>query len=181
MYILEFAIMSLWVMLPALIPNNVAVLTSGGRPIDLNKKWNNKRLLGDGKTLYGTIGGLTAGILTGIILNILQPSMASITHISLIKLSPGVIISLSTGSMIGDIIGSFIKRRLRMKRGKSFPILDQNDFLIGSLIFVEIFSGDNIGHLLSLDGLIFLLVFTPLIHVFVNILAYKSGIKKEPW
>ena len=37
--ILETVAVAVWVMLPAYIPNNVAVLAGGGRPIDGGRTW----------------------------------------------------------------------------------------------------------------------------------------------
>ena len=49
----DAALVGVWLMLPALIPNSAAVLFGGGRPMDFGKSWRGKRLLGDGKTWKG--------------------------------------------------------------------------------------------------------------------------------
>ena len=59
------ALSGFWLMLPAFLPNSAAVLFGGGRPIDFGRSWHGKRILGDGKTWTGLIGGITAGTALG--------------------------------------------------------------------------------------------------------------------
>ena len=44
-----------------------------------------------------------------------------------------VVLALACGSLFGDMFKSFFKRRMGMKRGASFPLVDQLDFVVGSL------------------------------------------------
>jgi len=60
MDIVAVVVVAFWVMLPAYIPNNVAVLAGGGRPIDGGRTLGGSRLLGDGKTWRGTAAGTAA-------------------------------------------------------------------------------------------------------------------------
>ena len=56
-----------WVYVPALLPNTFAPFVGGGTPVDFGKSWKGKRLLGDGKTWRGFIGGaLIGGLLIGL-------------------------------------------------------------------------------------------------------------------
>ena len=49
---------------PAYVANAVPVLFGkGARPIDFNKSINGKRILGDNKTIRGTLSGIIAGII----------------------------------------------------------------------------------------------------------------------
>lgn len=82
---------------------------------------------------------------------------------------------LSFGALIGDLIGSFIKRRLNLERGHPTPPLDQLDFIVGALVFSFII------FIPPLEIIIVLLVLTPMIHLTANIIGYKLGLKKEPW
>ena len=53
--VVETVAVAIWAMLPAYIPNNVAVLAGGGRPIDGGRTLDDgNRALGDGKTWRGT-------------------------------------------------------------------------------------------------------------------------------
>ena len=61
-------ILIMWYLLPAYIANTVAALVGGGSPIDGGNNWNDgERILGDGKTWKGLIGGTIGGVVTGII------------------------------------------------------------------------------------------------------------------
>nr|MDO8080708.1 CDP-2,3-bis-(O-geranylgeranyl)-sn-glycerol synthase [Candidatus Freyarchaeota archaeon] len=82
---------------------------------------------------------------------------------------------LSFGALIGDLIGSFIKRRLNLERGQPAPPLDQLDFITGALVF------SFIVFIPPLEIIIILLVLTPVIHLTANIVGYKLRLKKEPW
>ena len=60
----DLVLTTIWLLIPAYTPNNFAVLVGGGRPIDFGKNFiDGKRILGNGKTVRGFIGGLAGGIL----------------------------------------------------------------------------------------------------------------------
>jgi len=177
----------LWLFLPAMLPNSAAVVFGGGTPVDLGKSWNGKRILGDGKTWRGFFGGGLAGVVLGII----------ILGIAFLLNAEGtwgygggwtalcVISSLAFGSLLGDMMGSFIKRRLGIERGMKAPILDQYDFLIGAFLLTALFNWNWV-YSTYIEGwnilaLIFLLLITLLLHRVMNIIGYKAGLKKEPW
>ncbi len=83
---------------------------------------------------------------------------------------------LSTGAMLGDLAGSFIKRRLKLAPGQPLPILDQLDFLAGSLALAALF-----GYTVGLAELSALLLLTPPIHLATNTAAYILGLKDKPY
>ncbi|MBQ7927345.1 MAG: CDP-archaeol synthase, partial [Methanobrevibacter sp.] len=78
---------------------------------------------------------------------------------------------LGFGALLGDAIGSFLKRRLGIGRGKPAPILDQLDFLIVALILVSF--------VVKLNWLfvIIAIVLTLAIHLIANSAAYLLGMK----
>jgi CDP-2,3-bis-(O-geranylgeranyl)-sn-glycerol synthase len=80
---------------------------------------------------------------------------------------------LSLGALLGDLVKSFFKRRLKVARGKSLPIADQLDFVIGALLLVSIVQVP------SLATIIIVLILTPLIHLGANTIAYWLKLKKE--
>ena len=56
----------LWIMMPAYLANTIAVITGGRFPIDQGSKLDDgNRILGDGKTWSGLIGGTIGGIIVG--------------------------------------------------------------------------------------------------------------------
>jgi CDP-2,3-bis-(O-geranylgeranyl)-sn-glycerol synthase len=184
---IEAALAGVWLMLPALIPNSAAVLFGGGRPMDLGKIWRGKRVLGDGKTWRGFFGGSLAGVVFGIF----QIGLADLFGTESSwgfgdwPWSLCLMLSLGFGAMIGDSLGSFVKRRLEIGRGDKAPVLDQYNFVAGAILLVLIFqSGWFIDHYIEgngIFGLALFLIVVPLLHRGVNIIGYKLGKKNVPW
>ena len=181
----------LWIMGPAYIANSVAVLTGGKYPIDQGRTLSDgNRILGDGKTWSGLLGGTLGGIMFGIILDSGDGRMAlerltGEEHVqSLWSENPAIVFFLlSFGALFGDMAASFYKRRQNLLRGDKFAILDMYDFIFMSLLLCIIFQRD---WLLSwiLDGwapLFTVLILTPFLHRGVNIIGYNIGVKNEPW
>ncbi len=179
---------ALWFILPALAPSSGAVLTGGGTPIDFGKMAKDGRpILGPGKTWRGLIGGTLTGMALGAIFNILALYVLDKPEWSFGEWGDAIplLFFLAFGSMVGDLLGSFLKRRLGKEKGSKFPIMDQYDLLIGSLIFILIFefswfesqylAGDHI------FGLIFIVILIPILHRLTNIIGYKMGKKEVPW
>ena len=88
--------------------------------------------------------------------------------------------------MVGDMCGSFVKRRRGLKRegdeSSEAPLLDTIPFAIA--IFATaflLFEGQIITHPNLLEEILFLLIITPLIHRSFNILGYKFGLKEVPY
>jgi CDP-2,3-bis-(O-geranylgeranyl)-sn-glycerol synthase len=171
----------IWAMLPAYIPNNVAVLGGGGPPIDGGRSWRGARILGDGKTWRGTAVGIAAGILVGFLLNALQSAVVSLAGLPLPRFSIAAILALPTGAMLGDILASFLKRRTGRKRGSAFPVVDQLDFVVVSLFLTALVDPAWFGEVFSLPVLAVVLLLTPALHVGTNVIAYWLGLKAEPW
>ncbi len=87
------------------------------------------------------------------------------------------------GAAIGDLIGSFIKRRLNLSRGKPLWVIDQLDFAVFSMILTSIPSLIMPEIFLPLDFLIisFILILTFSIAILANTIAYFVGLKSIPW
>ena len=146
-------------------PVIVAKIVKNPHPIDLHKKFfDNRRILGDGKTFEGFIGGVLAGTGTSLVLQVMG------YH----SIEKGIVLSI--GALVGDMIGSFIKRRKGYKRGQLAPLLDQLDFLLGSLTLYWIIFDD-----LNINLFIILIIITPIIHLITNYLAYSLKLKNVPW
>ncbi|MDH3364856.1 MAG: CDP-2,3-bis-(O-geranylgeranyl)-sn-glycerol synthase [Thermoplasmata archaeon] len=184
---LEAAFAGLWLMLPALIPNSAAVIFGGGRPMDFGMSWKGRRILGDGKTWRGFIGGAGCGVLLGL-LQIGVTGMGGLSEGWSFGSGPSaltVVVCLSLGSMLGDSMGSFVKRRFGVDRGTKAPGLDQYNFVMGAVLLVIIFRyGWFQEHFIdgnAIWGLVALLIVVPLLHRGVNIVGYKLGRKEVPW
>lgn len=155
----SLVVSSFAIIIPAYIANAVPVLFRGKHPIDFGGKLSDgKRILGDGKTFEGFLGGLAIGTLVG----------APFGYVFLSFV-------LSLGALLGDIVGAFIKRRLGIARGRPAPVLDQLDFVVGALLLLSPF------YPISLEQVVFIIIVTPPIHLFTNILAYKLKLKQYPW
>lgn len=182
MDIVAVLVTAFWAMLPAYVPNNAAVLTGGGPPIDGGRTWNGERILGDGKTWRGTIGGIAAGAILAILMNTVRPTLNGMIAVSLPgAFPPAVILALPTGALLGDITASFLKRRTGRERGAAFPGLDQLDFVVLALVLTAIAAPEWFTETFTLPVLATVLVITPLLHVSTNIVAYKLSLKSEPW
>ncbi|MCL4345151.1 MAG: CDP-2,3-bis-(O-geranylgeranyl)-sn-glycerol synthase [Candidatus Thermoplasmatota archaeon] len=169
--------------IPALAANPGAVITGGYGLMDFGRNWKDgRRIFGDGKTISGYAGGIfsgtVAGIVTYYILNYYSLLPYRLTLLSLI-LVPFV---LSWGSLTGDLIGSFIKRRLNMKSGQKGNLLDMWPFVIVAFLFSFVITTR---FFLAMYGnfvdIVLILVLTPLLHRGVNIMAYRMKWKDVPW
>lgn len=178
---LEVVVAAIWFMLPAYIPNNVAVLVGGGPPIDGGRTLGGARLLGDGKTWRGLFGGTAAGIVVAVGLNAVEPSASSALDTDLPSFSTVAMVSLPLGALLGDIGASFLKRRLGAERGAAVPGLDQFDLVVGSLALTALLAWGWLTATLTWWMLVAILVVTPLLHVATNVIAYAIGVKDVPW
>jgi len=177
------------IFLPAMTANTFAPFTGGGRPVDMgSSRKDGRRYLGDGKTWRGFIGGSIGAAAVGLTLLLAMHflGMRSV-HNSLwgpFPMSVALIISMAVGSLVGDMIGSFIKRALDRPRGMRTPFLDQWDYLIGTIIFIVPFYPWWM-ETLVLDGHWVSLIIFPIValvaHVVANRIGYMIGVKKEPW
>ncbi len=178
---LECIVVVLLIMAPAYLANTIAVLTGGRYPIDQGKMYSDgNRILGDGKTWSGLIGGTIGGMIVGYGLYFVGDQLFWGANNLTATL---IFFLLSFGALFGDMTASFYKRRQNLQRGDKFAILDMYDFIFMSLLLCFIFQRD---WLLSwiLDGwvpLFTILVLTPFLHRGVNIIGYKIGVKNEPW
>lgn len=188
MYTPILFLLSFWYILPAYVANGFAVFSKVVRnrhPIDGGRLFRDGRpVLGPGKSWEGFIIGVVSGVCVGCLQCLAAPFLLDIIEQHLImplELYPIVLVSIlqgffvALGALIGDLLGSFTKRRLNISRGRSAPILDQLDFLV-----VALFLGMLVNPL-PLFFIVFLLLVTPLIHFLANIIGYLLKLKQEPW
>lgn len=149
---------------PAYAANGAPVIFGGGAPLDLGAKIGRKRLFGPHKTIRGTFAGIAIGIIAGALEGIALPYMFMIS------------IPLAVGAICGDLIGSAIKRRIGMKSGARFPVMDQFGFVAVALLFAFPF-----GHLPNPYGLAFILLLTLVLHPLTNMIANRLRLKSVPW
>ena len=185
--LIEIILMGIWLTIPAYVANPSAVLFGGGRPMDFNKMMRDgERILGDGKTWRGFFGGAISGIFIGL-LQVAAFSPFDQEHFGFGRFPEFIIIIiiLAFGALLGDVIGSFLKRRLKIKRGQKAPFLDQYDFLIGAWLLILIFKSqwffEHFIYWPKTLALITVIILTPLLHRGVNVVGYKLGKKDVPW
>ncbi len=134
--------------------------------MDLGKNFIDGRpIFGKNKTFRGFLSGLAIGTAVGL-------AESSFFGYSFLF---GFLLSL--GALVGDLIGAFAKRRIGIAPGGLLPIADQVDFVLGALLFSFLFSVSR----LSLELVATVLIVTPPIHLLTNYVAYKLGLKANPW
>ncbi|MBO4302373.1 CDP-2,3-bis-(O-geranylgeranyl)-sn-glycerol synthase [Methanosarcinaceae archaeon] len=192
--IVSVILVSLWVMLPAYLPNSFAALFGGGKPIDFGKTLKDgRRILGDGKTFGGFFAGIFWGLMTGLfqiwllskgftLFGISFPGFSATGVPDALDFSAIVtIMSLSVGALLGDMAMSFVKRRIGLQRGAALPGVDQYDFLAGAFILTALTSWTWMSQTFTPWMLVVIIVLTPILHLGTNIVGYKLKIKNEPW
>jgi len=184
---IDLIILAIWLMLPAYIANPAAALLGGGKPIDLGKNFtDNKRILGDGKTIRGFVLGSLSGIIIGLLQIWLAPSIAPylagyVSGDMLMNVSYIAVFTMPVGSLLGDMVKSFFKRRLGFERGAMWPIADQLDFVAGAWVLTFLFDSAWFMANFSLAIIIIVIIITPVLHVATNIIGFKIGKKNVPW
>ena len=152
--------------LPAMAANGAPVVMHGPPPIDFGRRMpDGRRIFGDGKTWGGLLGGITAGVLVG---------AAEIPVLGGLMIFYALVESL--GAMTGDLVGSFVKRRIGLERGAPAPVLDQLGFYAFALLFLY-WVGVSFNPVAEL--LVAAIIYG--LHRATNFAAYKAGLKSVPW
>ena len=151
---------TLYIYLPAYIANATPVLLGGGPPLDGGRTWvDDQPLFGDHKTIRGTFSGIIVGIALGIL-----------------QMQPLRGVLLSVGAIGGDIVVSFIKRRIKLKPGAMFPIADQMGFIVFAVLLVSLVQPSP-----TWERAVAILVATLPIHYLTNVIAWALKLKRNPW
>ncbi len=176
-------ISSLILFIPAFFANPSAVITGGHLIIDRGRSWKGKRILGDHKTWSGFMGGAAAGILIGLVLNylFLLSGIKELVYSGQIVLTLEMVFTLSFFSMVGDLVGSFVKRRIGRAPGDESLFIDQYPFALFSLAFFYLLFPQDALRIFPWEGIVAILIVTPLIHRAVNIMGYKLKVKDVPY
>ncbi|MGQ9640728.1 MAG: CDP-2,3-bis-(O-geranylgeranyl)-sn-glycerol synthase [Candidatus Bathycorpusculaceae bacterium] len=166
---MQLIIKALMFIFPAYCANALPVIMGGGLPLDFGKSFfDGKPIFGRNKTFKGFFSGLAVGTFVG---------FAEKAFINYPKDVHGFQFGLllSLGALLGDLIGAFIKRRLGLAPGELLPVVDQIDFIVGAL-FLALPLG-----IVSFQLAVVVLIITPPIHLLTNFVAYKLGLKNNPW
>jgi len=176
-----FIIQALYFFLPAYVSNMTPVIFGRynilQKPIDFNKKVNNKPMLGAHKTW----GGLLYGTIAGTAIFYVQQELYSIPVFQSLSLfnynqSPIILgILLASGALIGDAVKSFFKRRMNKNDGEAWFPFDQIDYVIGALVCAAPL------YVPSLKIIMALLVLAPFLHYAANHIAFFLRLKSVNW
>lgn len=171
----------MYFILPAYFANMAPVIVKDyfkklAIPIDFGKTFGDKPIFGGHKTFRGLI----FGVLFAIILTYAQYLLYRnniFTDFAIVDYSNWLLIGflLGLGTMIGDLIKSFFKRRLGYEPGKPFIPFDQTDFIIGALVFTYPIAK------LSFYKMLLIWTVSFVLHIIVNHIAFFTGVRKEKW
>ncbi len=165
--------------LPALTANAMPVILRNLfkraklTPLDKGKLFlDGERILGDSKSIEGFIAGTVGGSLIGLAYGMYTDNYAWLIY--------GLLMGL--GTMFGDLLNSFIKRRLKIKPGDPFIPFDQLSFLYVSYALVSV-SGvtSNLEAQITLADLATGTYIVLVLHPLSNLIAYLLGLKDKPW
>ncbi|MEM0015406.1 MAG: CDP-archaeol synthase [Zestosphaera sp.] len=163
--------------LPAMVANAMPLITRryifrNSRPIDFGRTFiDGRRVFGDNKSLEGFASGVVAGSLVGL--------AYSYYFSAPVWLMYGIVSGL--GAMCGDLLNSFVKRRLGLAPGQPFIPLDQISFFLAAFIAVKASRADLlVGRELGVVDFAVGLALAGLLHPLTNYLAYLLGVKESP-
>lgn len=175
----------LWLAIPTALANIAPIpaaklffLKNFNYPLDFNKTYNGKRILGDHKTIRGIIVGVLVAIITVYIQIILYRNSSQIRSISLINyttINPILLGGLQGfGALIGDATKSFFKRQINIPSGKTWFPFDQIDFVIGSIVFTAWYVHP------TLQQCIIAIVLGFTLHTIIAFFGWLFGLKDSP-
>lgn len=160
----------IWIFLPSAFANMAPVIF---RKCNFLNIPISKKLCGDHKTYRGFF----FGVLLSIIVAFLQSKMSALTkHIEMLDYqSINIVIFgllMGIGALLADLLKSFLKRKFKIRPGKSLPILDQIDWVIGSIIVLNLYIN------LKIDFILYSIIILGTLHFFTNIISYRLKIRK---
>ncbi len=153
---IKFIFMCLWYLLPAALGNHTAScgnriwlpailkdsLAKLARPVDFGVRWHGKEIFGKNKTWRGLLVGIIVGIVASGIQALLfiktdffrNNTLVDYTRVNFIFLGA----LMGGGALSGDLVKSFIKRRLDVPSGKPWFPWDQLDWIAGAIALSSI-------------------------------------------
>ena len=173
----------LYLALPAFVANmmpvfaaRLGILGSFNTPIDGGREWRGKRLLGDNKTWRGVVAAVVGAAATAAAQYFVGVSLPLETVVYS-SLGTALIYGAYVGvlAMLGDAIGSVIKRQLGFASGAPCIPLDQLDYILAFIAGTFIFTHWTLA---AVGVLVF---FTFFANLLANALGYVIGIKNTYW
>jgi CDP-2,3-bis-(O-geranylgeranyl)-sn-glycerol synthase len=188
---IKFIFSCLWYLLPAALGNHVAscgnrlwlphILRSGlaklAVPIDRGAAWRGKEILGKNKTWRGLLVGAITGILIAGVQAILffntnffkQNTLVDYREVNFVLFG----FLMGTGALSGDLVKSFIKRRLDKPSGRPWFPWDQLDWIMGAILL------SSIVYIPPVKAAVVTAVLYVGVHLCSDRIVYRMGIKKR--
>lgn len=137
----------------------------------------NERLFGSHKTYRGFLFAIVIGVLIFYVQKILFQHIffKNISMINYNEYSMLLGFLLAFGAMLGDLIKSFIKRRMNIAPGGRFIPWDQLDFVFGALILSYFMIR------LSFLDIISIIIISFLLHILFNHIGYYLHVNQKKW
>ncbi|MYB40040.1 CDP-archaeol synthase [Candidatus Saccharibacteria bacterium] len=180
---LEIFMQMLFLLAPAGIANTAPVwgaklpwLRRWNTPLDCGLKYGGQRLLGDNKTWRGLALGAFFGGLSGAVLATLSSLIPYVGRVDVFSSEINLVllgVLLGCGALAGDALKSFCKRRIGLRPGQSWPVMDQIDYILGAYIITGF-----IFDLTPTHYLVGLLTYA-LVHPFISYAAYLLRLKRD--
>lgn len=157
---------ALWLYLPAFVANATPVAVGKFHWFQGMRRPIWERALGRNKTW----GGLIIGVLVGTAAGALQVALTPWPYHPVLWMSWSALISF--GALAGDAVKSYFKRRIGIKPGGAWPVVDGIDYVVGALVAgLPLF-------IPAWQVAVALLVAGPVLSLLANVFSYFVGWKK---
>ncbi len=182
---MDTILFALWFFIPAgfanaapVFANKIPLLNRWTTPLDFNKNYRGKRLLGANKTWRGFCFGVVVATLA-----FLLQRWAFMHFGWAVRFSGSIDYStvsfwlgplLGAGALLGDAVESFFKRQFNVPSGEAWFPFDQIDYIIGGILLSSL-----VVTLSSLQNVTILLVWFGL-HIISSYVGYLLGLKDKP-
>lgn len=182
---INYIIFALWFFLPAglanaapVFANRIPYLNQWKTPMDFNKHFKGKRILGNNKTWRGFCFGIFVALLTIALQKYFYANsewlQANIKILNYSDVSLGLGVLLGAGALIGDAAESFCKRQANVASGEAWFPFDQLDYIVGGLLLSSL--------VVTLQPIYsFFILFTWFcLHLISSYIGYLFGLKEKP-
>jgi CDP-2,3-bis-(O-geranylgeranyl)-sn-glycerol synthase len=167
----ELIIKSVYFFLPVYFANMAPVILKK-LPALNQPVWERK--LGKNKTWRGIVVAIVMGTLIFYLQKVAyQNGFTSIALIDYTDFSIMLGFLMGLGAIVGDMVGSYYKRKANIAPGKPWPVYDQLDFVVGAFAF------SFIVYIPPAEMFLVILILSPLLHVLFNLIGYWLKFKKN--
>lgn len=160
----------LWIFLPGAFANIAPLIFQRVNFLNIPI---NKKLFGENKTYRGLFFGIILSIVIAFLQRLLSALFRSIEILNYNEINIFIFgFVMGFGALMGDLLKSLIKRKLNIAPGKSFPIFDQIDWIIGTIIILNFYID------ITIDFIVVSILLLGILHFLTNIVSYKLKIRK---